>query len=76
MIEHTVLPVFEVVSLAREDYVAVLQDLSRRGIAGGTIFDALHVYTAQKVQAEEILTLNQRHFQRLYPDLADRVVLP
>jgi hypothetical protein len=44
------------------------------GIAGGGIYDAFHVSCARKVNAEITYTWNIRDFQRVAPDLADRIV--
>ena len=45
-------------------------------VPGGQIYDALLLDCARKFEADRIYTLNLRHFRRLAPDLAPRVVAP
>ena len=39
-----------------------------------TLIAALVDYVAIKSDAEQLLTLNPKHFRQIYPDLANRVV--
>ena len=64
------------VALTSEEYVAAIRASSALGIAGGSIYDALHVACARKVDAETIYTWNMRDFQLVAPDLAGRIVRP
>ena len=56
-----------VVALESADYLAVLADLGKRNLAGGLIYDALHVRAARRHKAR-ILTFNQKDFSRLVAD--------
>lgn len=66
---HTViannLNIFEIIDLDSADYLAVLEDISKLGITGGGVYDALIAQAARKINAEVLLTLNPKHFIRL-----------
>ena len=76
LIQHNVLNKFKVVFLSGEDYAAVIDHLSDTGIIGGATYDALILHAAAKADADQVVTLNTKDFQRVYPDLADRIVSP
>jgi predicted nucleic acid-binding protein len=76
LIQENVLAALEVVSLTGSDYQAVLEHLAQQGIAGGATYDALIGYTALKAQADRLVTLNQKDFLKIYPDLAEKAVTP
>jgi predicted nucleic acid-binding protein len=65
-----------VVSLSPEDCLAVLEHLSDLGIQGGATYDALLAYTAWKAGVDYLITLNAKHFQRVYPELVTRIKEP
>jgi predicted nucleic acid-binding protein len=50
--------------------------MSRRGMSGAVIYDALILACARKVRAERIYTWNLRHFRAVAPDLAAKIVTP
>ena len=64
------------IALSVEEYEAVIRAASGLGVAGGSIYDALHVACARKVEAERIYTWNVRHFQLVAPDLTGRIMTP
>ena len=64
------------IALTANEYIETLKSCAAAGLTGGTIYDALHVACARKVNAERIYTWNGRHFQRVAPDLAERIVAP
>ncbi|SRR6266567_1812037 len=65
-----------VVSLTAEEYAETIRGAVRSKIAGGTIFDALLLACARKVNPQFIYTWNLRHFHLVAPDLKDRIVTP
>ena len=65
-----------VVPLTPEEYLAAIRDAASSRIAGGTIYDALLLACARKVNAERIYTWNERHFKLIAPDLAERIGRP
>jgi uncharacterized protein YuzE len=58
------------------DYASIINHLSEAGITGGMTYDALILYTALKVDVERIVTLNEKDFRAIYPDLVDKVTSP
>ncbi len=64
------------VALTADEVHETAGRVSRLGLAGGVIYDALLLACARKVDAERIYTWNVRHFQMVAPDLAGRIVTP
>jgi len=64
------------VSLTAEEYSATIRNTAQSLLAGGIVFDSLLLSCARKVEAESIYTWNLRHFRKVAPDLADRIVTP
>ena len=64
------------IPLTAPEYAETIRAAAELRIAGGTIFDALLLACARKVNAERIYTWNVRHFQLVAPDLKDRIVTP
>jgi predicted nucleic acid-binding protein len=76
VIQAEVLTVFQVVPLTANDYEAVIDHLASLGATGGAVYDALILRAAEIAGADRIVTLNERDFRRIYPALADRIVVP
>ncbi len=76
LIQHNVIPNFDIVHLSNQDYVQVIEHLSTLGIIGGVTYDALILRAAAIAQVDLIVTLNERDFRRVYPDLADKIIAP
>jgi hypothetical protein len=54
----------------------VIEHLSALGIVGGSTYDALILHAAANARVDRVVTLNERDFRRVYPELADRIILP
>lgn len=76
VIERNVLDICEIVAISAVDYASVLAHLAATGIMGGATYDALIMYAAVKVEVDQILTLNEKDFRRIYPALAGKVSAP
>ncbi len=59
-------------ALTGKGYVQLVRAAPKRGVVGGSIFDAIHAQSARETGCEEIYTLNVRHFKHVAPDLAVR----
>ena len=70
LIEHSVLPFVGTVALTGTETGEVARRLSRQGLSGGIVYDALIAEAAVKAGVEVLLTLNPRDFRRVV--LADR----
>jgi predicted nucleic acid-binding protein len=76
-LDDNILPYFELIALSADDYKAVLRSGANNGLIGGVVFDALHLYSAQKARCDRIYTFNVKDFRSLAPaDLADRISAP
>ncbi len=64
------------VTLTVDEYMETLRRTANLGHSGGMVYDALHLACARKIDAEQIYTLNARHFRMVAPDLAERIVTP
>jgi predicted nucleic acid-binding protein len=62
-----------VVALSATDYDKVVRDMAGKNLAGGVVYDALIARAAQKTGADRLMTLNPRHFARVWPD-GDRII--
>jgi predicted nucleic acid-binding protein len=67
---------FTVVSLTPTEYLAAIQGLAALDHSGGMVYDALLLACARKAKANQIYTLNQKHFRLVAPDLASRIREP
>ena len=76
LIRQNVLDACEIVSLSEEDYATVIDRLAESGTVGGVTYDAPIVYAALKAKVDRVITLNERDFQRIYSEVADRIVAP
>ena len=54
----------------------MIEHLANLGIIGGAVYDGLIMYAAAKVEVDLIVTLNEKDFRRVYPELATKVVSP
>ena len=64
------------VPLSVEDYAAIIEHLCVSGIVGGVTYDALILYAATKVGVDRVITLNEKDFRRVYPELAGQITSP
>jgi len=76
LIQENILGALEVIALSKDDYRAVLEHLSQMGISGGATYDALMAYTASKAAVDQLITLNEQDFRRVWPALSERIVAP
>jgi hypothetical protein len=65
-----------IITLDGGEYFDTIDAMSRRGMTGAVIYDALILACARKVRAERIYTWNLRHFRAVAPDLATKIVTP
>lgn len=76
-IAESILPFLSIVGLNAKDYRDLLQRCAREGIAGGRVYDVIHIHTAMKARCDRLFTFNVRHFRQIAPpNFVDRIVLP
>lgn len=66
----------EIVALTARDYRAVLRRMAELDLAGGVVYDALIARAAEKAGVKRLVTLNERHFRRAWPEGTDRITAP
>lgn len=76
IITDNIVPNFQMVPIARKDYLEALKAVGDGGWSGARIYDALIVGCAARSGAERIYTFNLSDFQRLAPNLGDRICAP
>ncbi len=75
-IEEEVLSNFEVVVLSSDEYLSIIKHLSQTGLTGGIVYDAVIVYAGIKANVDHILSFNAKHFRRVYPAFAHKIIVP
>jgi predicted nucleic acid-binding protein len=48
--------------------------LAEIGVTGGATYDALILRAAANADVDMVVTLNEKDFRRVYPDLANKIV--
>lgn len=76
ILEETILPSVKVIVLTANEYRSTMRTCAEEGWAGGAIYDGLHLRCARKAACSRIYTFNLRDFQRLAPDLKDKICAP
>ncbi|MEW6718153.1 MAG: VapC toxin family PIN domain ribonuclease [Chloroflexota bacterium] len=76
LIMRNIVDRLEVVVLSERNYLEAIGHLSDLGIVGGATYDALILHSAAKADVNRAVTLNERDFRRVYPELADKIVAP
>ncbi|MFO5441277.1 MAG: type II toxin-antitoxin system VapC family toxin [Dolichospermum sp.] len=67
---------FQIISLTEDDYYQAIENMVNLGFTGGAIYDSLIAYSALKIEANKILTLNEKHFLRLGDSISELVEVP
>jgi hypothetical protein len=62
--------------LTDAQYVDLVERMSREGIAGGAVYDAIIATAAEVAGVDLLVTLNVSHFLRVWPAGASRIVSP
>jgi predicted nucleic acid-binding protein len=77
LLEESIYPFIETVGYTEDDYRAVIANIANAGHLGGMVFDALHLWAAQKADCDRIYTFNVRHFRMLAPEeQARKITMP
>jgi predicted nucleic acid-binding protein len=76
LLEQSVLPNVEVVTLSARELIAILKEAPLRGVRGAAIYDYLHLAAARKAKADRIYTLNVANFQAFHRPADPEATLP
>lgn len=74
LIQHNVIQKLEIITLSAQDYDQVIEHLAEIGIIGGATYDGLILRAAANANVDIVVTLNEKDFRRVYPNLADRII--
>ncbi len=74
LIEHNFVRSARLIALTGSAYATLVRRLSREGVGGGSVYDAIIADSARRGRAGALLTFNPRHFDPAPPGLA--IVVP
>lgn len=66
----------EVVALDADQYRDVVARMVALGLAGGVVYDALIARAAEAAGVDRLITLNEAHFRRAWPEGEERIAGP
>lgn len=76
LIADNIVALFQMVPIARKDYLEALKTVADGGWSGAKIYDALILGCAARSGADRIYTFNLADFQQLAPELGGRICAP
>jgi predicted nucleic acid-binding protein len=76
LLEENVTSCASLITLSGSDYVLLIAELSQRQVIGGAVYDAVIAKAAELAQVDRLVTLNEAHFQRVWPSGASRIISP
>ncbi len=65
-----------IATLSGHEYLALIEELSHRGVIGGVVYDAVIAKVAELSAVDRLVTLNLEHFQKVWPAGAGRIISP
>lgn len=74
LISENILKYFKISSLNENEYIEVLQQLASANLGGGIIYDALILKSAEKIDCDEFLTLNAKHFRQIPATISGKII--
>lgn len=66
----------EVIHLDANDYVRLIGECAEKQLRGGAVYDYVIHNAAKKAAADHLLTFNDKHFRRFYPNHSEMVIVP
>lgn len=63
LLDESVLPFMQVVTLTGKEVMASLAECEARGVRGGAVYDLLHLTAARKANVDTLITLDVRNFR-------------
>jgi predicted nucleic acid-binding protein len=77
IVTENILPHFELISIAKEDYLEALSTMASGGWLGAKIYDVLLLRCAATCPVDRIYTFNLEEFKQLAPaDLREKICAP
>lgn len=76
LIQTNVVSHFSVRSVNARRYVALVRRMAEAGHRSGVIYDAIHAEVARQTKVDRLVTLNPRHFHRVWDGDPTAIVTP
>lgn len=76
MISENLRSVSKVYALDAEAYWALVEGLGMAGESGGIVYDAIIARVAEELGVEHVLTLNVKHFRRVWRGDPEAIIAP
>jgi predicted nucleic acid-binding protein len=76
MIEQSILPLFHIIDITGQSYLAAIAACAGAGWKGGRVHDAVHIQAAVQAECDLIYTYDVAHFQSLAPEWTGRIQTP
>jgi predicted nucleic acid-binding protein len=77
LLDENIVLYFEIAALSADDYKAVLRSCVNAGLAGGAVYDALHLRSAMNAGCDRVYTFNVKDFRAIAPPgFADKIAAP
>lgn len=67
---------FRIIEMSKDDYFKVLEHMAKSLCIGGSIYDGIIGYTGMKASVDILLTFNENHFKRIFPQFPGRIQKP
>lgn len=76
MLKDNVTSYARIVTLNGDAYTSLIEELSKQGIIGGLVYDAIIAKAAELDQVDQLVTLNDSDFRKVWPGGAGKIVSP
>jgi predicted nucleic acid-binding protein len=76
VIQQSIVPIFNIVDVTKESYIAAIAACAGAGWKGGKIHDAVHIQAAAQAKCDVIYTYDIDHFEALAPEWSGRIQSP
>lgn len=76
LLEANVFSCAELLTLPASDYVRIIRGLDWKGLAGAIVHDAVIAQAAENADVERLVTLNPKHFLKVWNGDPSRIVSP
>jgi predicted nucleic acid-binding protein len=76
LIEQSILPIFEIIDVERQRYMAAIAICGKAGWKGGRVHDAVHIQAAAQAGCDAIYTFDVVHFESLATGWSGRIESP
>lgn len=76
LIDQNIRTLASIRALTETEYFEVVESVARLDLSGGIIYDAIIASVAKKANVDHLVTFNPKHFRRVWPEGAAKIVVP